>query len=362
MARQLRPVTAVTLIAALLGGFGVMYLATVIAPERVQRFGMSVPDLIAVPAAVQASQLAGMKAIGITSVRLDANWGWVQYGGPKTFDWAQLDQVVASARAAGMSVDLIIDGCPPWAALAGTTGAASPQPASPAQYAAWAAAVAARYAPQGVGMFEIWNEPNNQIFWQPKPSPAAYTADLVAAYASIKSVDPSAFVISAGLAPEVSDGTNISAIDFLKAMYAHGAKGHFDALGYHPYSYPALPNTYQSWSGWSQMNQTSPSIRSVMASHGDSAKQIWITEFGAPSGGPDGVGQAAQATALTQAITNARQTSWIGGLYLYSWQDEGTDQTNNEGTNQRNDEAWFELLTAGGAPKAAYRAVAAAIG
>ena len=110
----------------------------------------------------------------------------VQPRGPKKFDWTPIDQEVKSARAAGMSVDLVIDGCPPWAALAGTNGDACPQPASAAQYATWAAQVAARYAPQGVGIFEIWNEPNNAGFWPPKPNAAAYTADLVAAYAAIK--------------------------------------------------------------------------------------------------------------------------------------------------------------------------------
>ena len=117
--------------------------------------GIADPDLFSESATVQASQLAAMKAIGINSVRLDANWAWVQYGGPKSFDWAQMDRMVKTARAAGMSVDLIIDGCPQWAALAGTSGAASPQPASSTEYATWAAQVAARYAPQGVGTFEI---------------------------------------------------------------------------------------------------------------------------------------------------------------------------------------------------------------
>lgn len=322
-------------------------------PAGTHLFGMAVPTFVSDSAAVQASQLAAMKAAGITSVRLDANWAWIQRAGPTQFDWLALDQAVTSARAAGMSVDLIIDGCPPWAALAGTSGDAHPQPASTTQYATWAAEVAARYAPQGVGMFEIFNEENSVDFWQPKPNPAAYTADLVAAYAAIKKVDPSAFVISGALAPEVTDGTNISPVNFLQAMYADGAKGSFDALGYHPYCFPALPNTYEGWSGWSQMDQTSPSIRSVMTSNGDGGKSIWITEFGAPTGGPDGVGQAAQATALTQAIAEAKSTSWIGALYIYSWIDNGTDPTN--------DQDWFGLLTAAGTPKLAYTAVVNAI-
>jgi hypothetical protein len=323
-------------------------------PAGVKQIGIAEPDLIAKPARVQASQLAAMKAIGIVSIRLEADWSSVQAWGPKEFRWAPLDRVVRSVRAAGMSVDLIIDGCPAWAARAGTSGDVSPTPARPAAFARFAGEVAARYAPTGVRMFEIWNEPNNAGFWSPKPNPAAYTADLKAAYASIKRADRSAFVLSGGLAPEVNDGTNINAITFLQDMYAHGAKGSFNAVGYHPYSYPALPDSYQSWSGWSQMGQTRPSIRSVMTSHGDGRKQVWITEVGAPSGGPDRVSQAAQGADLSQAIANTRKTSWIGGLYLYSWQDEGTSQVT--------DENWFGLVTAAGAHKAAYAAVAAALG
>jgi hypothetical protein len=297
---------------------------------------------------VQASELAGMKAIGITSIRLDANWDWVQYGGQGAFDWGQLDQVVKSVRAAGMSVDLIIDGSPPWAAEGGTSG---DPPASAVQYATWAADVAARYAPLGVGTFEIWNEEN--INWGPGANAAAYTADLKAAYAAIKKVDPAAFVVSGGLAPATTGGGNIAPVTFLQEMYADGAKGSFDAVGDHPYSNPALPNTYEAWSGWSQMAQTSPSIRSVMTSNGDSAKKVWITEVGAPSGGPDGVGQAWQATEMTQVIADAKATSWVGGVYLYSWQDEGTSQSN--------DEDWYGLVTAAGASKLAYTAVATAL-
>lgn len=317
-------------------------------------FGIADPDLITEPATRQAAQLADMKAIGITSVRLDADWAAVQPVGPGTFDWGHLDQVVRSVLAAHLSVDLIIDGCPPWAAVAAGRDTPSPQPASAAQFAAWAGRVAARYTPEGVRIFEIWNEPNNKDAWQPAPNPAAYTADLVAAYSAIKRVDPSAFVLSGGLAPGLTHDGDLSPVDFLQAMYADGARGSFDGVGFHPYSYPALPDSYELWSGWSQLSQTHPSLRTVMARHGDAGKPIWITEYGAPSDGPYGVGNTAQAAAITQAIADVRKTSWIGAFYLYSWQDDGTDPAA--------DEDWFGLFSASGARKPAYYAVKASIG
>lgn len=302
---------------------------------------------------VIAQQIAAMKAIGIGSVRIDANWRAVQPRGPRSFAWKVLDREVGLARAAHLSVTLIIDDCPTWAAISGARHRLWAQPRSTQQYAAFAAHVARRYAAKGVKFFEIWNEPNDAKFFQPKSNPAAYTRMLVAAYKAIKRTNKSAFVISGGLAPVPTRRGSVSPIAFLKAMYAHGAKGHFDALGDHAYSFPALPNTFKTWSSWSQMSQTHPSLRSVMASHGDSRKRIWITEYGAPSGGPGGVSQKAQATDMTQAIIDARTKNWIGAIDIYTWQDLGTDR------HTRAD--WFGLLTFSGKRKPAYYAVKLAI-
>ncbi len=111
--------------------------------------------------AEQVQQLQAMKATGITSVRVDANWYGGQPDGPDSYDWTSLDQVVASIQEVGLSADLIIDGCPPWAAVSGAQGNQFAQPASPAAFANWAAAVAKRYDSKGAKYFEIWKEPNN---------------------------------------------------------------------------------------------------------------------------------------------------------------------------------------------------------
>jgi polysaccharide biosynthesis protein PslG len=316
-------------------------------------YGVSDPDLITESAAVQVQQLEAMKAMGVSSVRLEANWNGGQPNGAGSFDWAPLDLAVASIQQAGLSADLVIDGCPSWAAVSGAQGDMYAQPASSAAFATWAGAVAARYGPKGVKYFEIWNEPNLAIFWQPKPDPAAYTADLKAAYTAIKAADPSAFVLSGGFGIAADDGTNYDPRTFLQDMYADGAQGSFDGLGYHPYSYPDSPDTYASWSGWSIMNQTSPSLRSIMTANGDSAKKIFITEYGAPTSGPNSVGEGGQSTDLVQAITQASKSSWIGALYIYTWADLSSLPADQDG---------FGLLTDSNAQKSAYSAVASALG
>jgi hypothetical protein len=310
--------------------------------------GMAEPELLAESAPVQQAQLADMRDnLHITSIRIDANWEYVQYAGPDTFDWTQYDQLVRSVRAEGMSIDFLIDGTASWASASGALFA---QPSDPGQFGMWASEVAARYGSGGPTTYEIWNEPNSAQFWQPAPDPAAYTADLTAAYQAIKAVQPHEMVISGGLAPESNDGTDINAVTFLQDMYADGAGGSFDAVGYHPYSYPALPDSPEPWSGWTQLTGTAPSIRSVMSDNGDSGKQVWLTEVGWPTDttsltGVDG--DSAQAAEITQVLAFALDNPWVGPVYWFSYQD-GADGP-------------FGLVTSDGTTKPAY-AVLASLG
>jgi polysaccharide biosynthesis protein PslG len=283
--------------------------------------GISDPQLLHEKARTQTRQLAIMRSVGVTSVRLEANWDWVQFGGPRSFDWTQLDRAVHTARAVGLTVDLVVDGCPPWAALPSAKHSQHPQPASATRFAAWAADVARRYTPQGVQYFEIWNEPNDSKFWHPRANPALYAKMLEDSYRAIKTIDPSAVVLAGGLAPIVtSTHRNMSMIAFLRAIYAAGAKPYMSSVAVHPYCYPALPGQYYSWSAWSQMSLTTPSIRSVMRQHNDANESIWITEFGTKPK----QGSAFRAAALNRAITIAKSTPWIRALYIYTiWQHAG---------------------------------------
>ena len=310
-------------------------------------FGLSIPTLEGETSSEQAAALANMYSIGLRWVRIDANWSWIQYAGPSSFDWSVLDQAVSAITAAGMKVELIVDDAPSWAS--GSTQNWT-QPLSASAFANFAGEVAAHYGPMGVSAYEIWNEPNLQGFWNPAPNPSFYTTMLQDSYVAIKAAEPNATVISGGLAPAEDDSAgDIAPIEFLSDMYADGARGSFDALGYHAYSNPALPNTYETWSGWSEMDQTSPSLRSVMTANGDAGKQIWITEIGAPSAGPNGVGTAAQAEEVTQAVQDAQSTSWIGPLFFYTYQDAATDPD------------YYGLLNADGSAKPAWAALAAAL-
>lgn len=331
--------------------------------------GFSVPTFPWLSRSEQFIWLRDFRALGITWIRLQITWAVVQPARAGPYDWARYDRAVAEADAYGIHVDAQANFSTPWANAPGCHAAdAKCQPASPRLYATYAAAIA-RHFGHGISAEEIWNEPNNVAFWHPAPNPAFYVRMLKDSYLAIKAVDPQMIVVSGGLAPEPDNGTDISARTFAEDMFRDGAKGYFDAFGYHPYSYPALPDQYEPWSAWSQMAQTRPSIRSIMTANGDAASPIWITEVGAPTGGPgqaapcsesapgvpraDHDSQCLQAAAITQVVRNERSLRWLGPAFIYSFQDLGT--------NQSHEDDFFGVLTARGSAKTSYHALGRAI-
>jgi hypothetical protein len=276
-------------------------------------------------AAELARELDTYRGAGAGWIRIDVNWSLIQRGGPASYDWAPFDRVVNAAVARGLHVLAGVLYTPSWARAPGT----NPRypPTDLATYASFCAAVVAHYAPLGVHHWEIWNEPNRG-FWQAAPDPVRYTALLKLAYRSIKGVDPSAFVVSGGLSPYGAYGEarrdGMNPVTFLERMYAAGAAGSFDALGWHPYNYGGLE--YHPWSAWSQVAETKPSARSIMVANGDRAKQIWGTEFGAATGSAQqAVSEAAQASLVTAGYRSWRSESFTGPLFWYSFRDTGTN-------------------------------------
>ncbi len=320
--------------------------------------GMSVADI--------NKELDDIVSLGATWVRFDVEWQNIQYQNANKYDWADYDKVVTAAANHHLKMLGILAYTPAWAR---SSGCSSPQcpPADPAQFAKFAAQAAAHYAPKGLQSWEIWNEPNTRQFWQTGADPAAYTRVLQAAYTSIKLANPQAIIVTGGLSPQDSSASNMSELDFLQGIYNAGGKGFFDAVGDHPYTYPLMPSD-SSGHAWARMSQTGVSLRSIMAANGDSVKKIWITEFGAPTGGPGDtateenyatvhdtwhVDEQLQANMAARAIQLYKSYDWVGPFMWYSYKDTSTDPSDNE--------HFFGLLHHDGSAKQAYNAFKQAI-
>jgi polysaccharide biosynthesis protein PslG len=252
------------------------------------------------------------------------------------YDWSHLDDVVNAAGVRHLEVLGVIAYTPDWARAPDTYFTAPP--VNPADYAAFAAEVARRYADR-VSSWELWNEPNLPLFFGFTPHNAApYTELLKAAYPAIKAVQPRSTVVAAGLSRLIGDESPPA---FLAQMYAAGAKGYFDAAAAHPYVSPdgLAADPENGWSDVGRMN-------AVMVANGDGAKKIWMTEIGAPtSDSVEGVSQQEQARQIVDVLAAAAATGYSGPAFIYSIRDVDTA---NRGDREFN---YGALLTSEWQPK-----------
>jgi polysaccharide biosynthesis protein PslG len=279
------------------------------------------------PRAELHRDLANDRRAGARWIRVDVNWAQIQPDGPHGFIWRPINRVVRAAHRCGMHVLGTLMYSPPWTRPPGTSPTYSPGSVA---FARFAREAARHLRPMGVHAFEIWNEPNSSAFFTPAPSAEAYAAMLIAADRAIKSVQPHATVVTGGMAPAANASGSIAPLTFLRGLYRHGAKGHFDAVGAHPYCWPAYPGSPRFWSAWYQMYRRHDSLRSIMIAHGDGAKRIWATEFGAPTDGPPHSGfvsDGVQAAMVARAYRLFAGYPWAGPLFLYQGRDAGVSSS-----------------------------------
>jgi O-antigen ligase len=245
-------------------------------------------------------------------------------------DWNAWDRIVAAAEEHDLEIIAVLEATPPWARAPLDSATPQAPPQDFAHYADFVKAFAARYAGP-IDYVQIWDEPNLYPHWGERyTDPAGYTHLLQAAYRAVKEAHPEAFVLTAGLAPNVEEGGRyMSDIRFLQKMYEAGARGYFDILAIKPYGL-----WYEPWDRRVLPQETNFSrpilLREVMVNHGDGDKAIWAVEFGWCALPATWTGWPApwtsdsdevQARRTVEAIERARdEWPWMGVLALQHFQ------------------------------------------
>lgn len=279
------------------------------------------------PLVVQHREIALMQDAGVEWVRIVLNW-YVAEPQQGRYDEAYfrgMEDLLARLQAAGLRVMLLVLATPPWANPAGWD-APPVRMADIGEFVAYAV----RRLGARVQHWEIWNEPDWDLFWRPRPNVERFVEMLAETYTRGKAADPRAVFISGGLA-----GNNVG---YLRQMYALGAGRYFDALGVHPYVFRRAPDdvhpdTRHSFHGIVE-------LRRVMVAHGDARKPVWITEMSwpthrrAPAASGDwaeGVSVETQAAYLTRAYEKIQQEyPFVDVAMWYNLRDKGVDPTNVE--------------------------------
>jgi polysaccharide biosynthesis protein PslG len=264
-------------------------------------------------------------------------WGRVQHVRDFPEKWDLIDRLMSAAAARGMLVDAIVENPPTWAEQSVPHVACKVQPPfDVTSYGTFAAELAARYPATVLAAIELENSPNLPGVWR-KPDPCAYAALMKASYGRIKQANGNVQVLTGGLGGTRNDGTSIPGNVFFADLYAYGAKGNFDVVSYHPYSYPCLPSQK---CGKDRPWYRIPDVRSTMVSHGDSAKQIWATEFGSPTNGTGNdvhVDEGTQSKIMLDGMIQWHKYPWSGPFFVFTFRDSGTDP--------RKKSDWFGLVS-----------------
>jgi hypothetical protein len=266
---------------------------------------------------------------GATTVRTPFWWSHGQRDGPGTIDYSAYDAVVLAAARHGVGVLPIVQGTPHWAARRPGDPASPPRDA--ADLGRFLQALVARYGKGGslwaehpevtarpIRDWQVWNEPNIDLYWSTQPFAKSFVRMLRGARAGLRAADPKARVVLAGL-PNKSWAA-------LRSIYAAGGRRSFDVVALHPYTGKPV-----------NVIELVRRARRIMKRYGDRRKPLWVTELSWPAalGKLDSHGfetsEKGQAKRLRRGLellaTNRRKLR-IGRVYWYTWLSlEGTQNS-----------------------------------
>lgn len=249
---------------------------------------------------------------------------------PPRSAWDKYDRIVQEAQNHQVRLLVRLDDPPEWAyADPAAAGAQKGPPSDYADYANFVAAVVKRYCGR-VQAYQLWNEPNIYPEWggsdaQPATvDPAGYAALLKVAAAAARGACADVVIISAALAPTTEPGgRNMHDLRYLEGLYKAGWQGDFDILAVQGFGLWTGPQDQRV--SENRTNFARPMLaRDIMVRAGDSAKPVWISEFGwdspppdmeAPYGRVDEATRAAYTTAAYQRM--ARDWPWVGVGFLW---------------------------------------------
>lgn len=276
----------------------------------------------------QDAQFDLMASSGVETVRTVFDWGEAQpQGRGSEFNFERTDGIVR--RAALRNVDLlpVVIYAPRWA-RAYRNRFTSP-PKSRSDYVTYLAALVERYGPEGtfwtdhpelpkhpLREWQIWNEPHLQDYWAaPENGPYGYARSypllLRASYNIVKSLDPGAKIVLAGITQR--------AWEEIEVLYQRGIKPYFDVA-----ALQIFPQTVRRAVKATQL------FRGALKVRRDGRKPIYLTEITWPAskGKTEGIkyqrqetprGMATKLSQMYRAMVLRRRALGVRRVFWYTW-------------------------------------------
>ena len=292
--------------------------------------GLQDDRMAASSAADIPGRIAMADATGTQVLRIDLFWATAAPKQPAdatnhldpAYDWSWADATLCGAVKAGMQPIVTVWNAPGWATNGkqGVKGVVwnSKAPTDPQDFADFMSALATRYngvtqiPGQGtclVKFYEIWNEPNLQIYLYPQysgkkvASSPKYVKMANLAVPAIKAANPRAVPITGVTGPKgKSDSSGRGTMDWIKDLKKYGLKA---GSQYSQHIYPAVPPLKKTtiFPAWDTLDEI---VTEVNKLPGGKSKKIYITE-------------ASYTTAKTPyrkvAFTTAQQATYMKDIF-----------------------------------------------
>lgn len=372
--RSLKRLFSLVALAALLTAF-IPSSSNVLAQTGSPDYGASV-FLLGNPSTT-ARDIALAKKAGLNWVKVAVPWRSIEPSCKNCIDWDDLDRVVLAISQAGLKILARVDHQPDWSR---TVKVDNGPPDDAFDYADFVSVMAKRYregSPKGtIQAIEVWNEPNLAREWGGalinREQASQYMYLLKRTYQAVKAEDPTKLIVSAGLSPTgTNDGTAQPDDIYLGWLYEDGLAQYSDAIGVHGAGYGSAPevavNSDAKFPHASFYFRRVEELRNIMVLNGDSAKQVWLLEFGwttdkvNPQYSWYAVTPEQQADYIVRAYKYAKSSwsPWIGPMFVWNiadpaWTPEFEQYwwsiTNPDGTTRPAFDALSTARTSGALP------------
>jgi polysaccharide biosynthesis protein PslG len=216
------------------------------------------------PRALEPMVIDLVEATGVEWVRAEFHWSLIEPVLGGGYRWGPYDQMVRAYAERGIQVQAILTYIPQhmprdWTVI-------------DQAFQRFAAAAVARYAPMGVHLWEVFNEPNLPGYgWlahqhDARSNLGAYALLLARANRAVRQNDPQGVVLIGGIASDQHRGLPLE--QTMEILYGFGTRNCFDVMAYHPYGYQ------------NQFPVARARVDAVLAAGNDRGKPIWFNEYG----------------------------------------------------------------------------------
>jgi hypothetical protein len=254
----------------------------------------------------QPGEMRMLAASGVRWVRMDFKWDLTETAKGK-YDFAPYDRLMSALTPFDLRALFILDyGNPLY-----DDGSPPRTRAARRAFVSWAVAAAKHFAGRGI-VWETWNEPNNQMFWPPRPNANEYAELALAVGRAFRAAVPNETLV----------GPAVSEMDFafLEECFKAGLLEYWPAVSVHPYlrSHPELVVADYT------------QLRELIRKYAPKGRQISIisSEWGYSSVwrgmSEEKQGQFLARQWLTNVANDIPLSIW------YDWRDDGSDPADPE--------------------------------